>query len=208
MKFRIIIVAAALLAAIVGIRCLTQYARSPRRTAVGIAMDLSGKMSKPLGAPFELIHTSFLDSYDKDAFYVLLEFKSHETPEKLQEVFFFDAVGHPPQMQWSYSVFNNLAKLIVSVGAFGDDGISRIHQTGDGFETPIALSPVEWNIQGETITRLASQGIEMLVSIEGHPELKPFKIVNLNDKGYPVAEFSSVNDALVCAKVLDIKLTN
>jgi hypothetical protein len=55
MKFRIIIAGAALLAALIGVRCLTQYAHSPRRAAVGIATELASKMSEPPGGPFELI---------------------------------------------------------------------------------------------------------------------------------------------------------
>ena len=77
---------------------------------------------------------------------------------------------------------------------------------GRGFELPIALTPVEWQYQAETIARLGRHGVEMLVSIEGHPELKPFRIVNVNDMGEAVAEFSSANEALYCAKVLDIEL--
>jgi hypothetical protein len=206
MRFRIIITATALVTTIIGIRCLLDYLHSPRRAAVGIAMELASKMSKPSGGPFELINTSFLNSYDKDAFYVVLEFESHEIPEKLQDVFFFDAVGHPPQMQWNYSVFNNLAKLNVSKETFCDDGKSQIQRKNRVFEMPIVFSPVEWNIHGETIQRLAQHGVEMLIFIEAHPELKPFRIAGLTDSGGCLAEFSSREDALDCAKILDIRI--
>ena len=206
MKFRIIIAGAALLAALIGIRCLIQYAHSPRRAAVGIAMELASKMSKPPGGSFEMIQTSFLDSYDNDVFYVVLDFRDHTAGDKLQEVFYFDALDGKPKMEWSYSVFKNLTKLNVSDGAFVGDERAQIHRKGNGFELPIALTPVEWQFQAETIARLASQGVEMLVSIEGHPELKPFRIVGLTDLGDCLAEFSSRDDALLCAKILEIKV--
>jgi len=208
MKFRIIIVAMALLAGIIGVWCLTQYAHSPRRAAVGIATDLAGKISKPPGGPFKLIHTSFLDSYDKGVFYVMLDFKGHSSGDKMQEVFYFDAADGKPRMEWSYSVLNNLAKLNVSVGAFCDDGNSRIQQKGQDFKLPIALTPVADQYQAETIARLGRHGVQMSVSIERHPELKSFRIISVNDMAECITEFPSKEDALHCAKVLDIKLTN
>ena len=206
MKFRIIIACAALLTALIGIRCLTKYVNSPRRSAAGIAMELSSKISKPPGGPFELIQTSFLDWYDDNVFYVVLDFKGHTPRDKLQEVFYFDALDGEPKMEWSYSVFNNLTKLNVSVGAFCDDGKSQIQRKGQGFEMSIALTPVEWQYQAETIMRLGYQGVQMLISVEGHPELKPFRIVGPTDSGDYLAEFSSRDDALQCAKILYIKI--
>ena len=208
MKFRIIIACAALLTALIGIRCLTKYVNSPRRSAAGIAMELSSKISKPPGGPFELIQTSFLDWYDDNVFYVVLDFKGHTPRDKLQEVFYFDAADGKPRMEWSYSVLNNLAKLNVSVGAFCDDGNSRIQQKGQDFKLPIALTPVADQYQAETIARLGRHGVQMSVSIERHPELKSFRIISVNDMAECITEFPSKEDALHCAKVLDIKLTN
>jgi hypothetical protein len=107
MKFRNIIAGAAILAALVGIPCLTQYAHSPKRAAVWIAKDLASKMSKPPGGPLDLIQTSFLDSYDNNVFYVVLDFKGRTAGDKLREVFYFDARDGKPQMEWSYSVFHD-----------------------------------------------------------------------------------------------------
>ncbi len=170
-------------------------------------MELASKVSKPPGGPFELVQTSFMDSYANDVFYVVLDFRS-PTAGKLQEVFYFDTLDGKPGMEWSYSVFNNRARLIVSEGVFGDDGKSQVLSKGNGFEMPIALTPVEWQYQAETIKRLASQGVEMLISIEGHPELKSFRIASLTKSGDPLAEFPSRADALQCAKVLEIRLAN
>jgi len=207
MKFRILIAAAALLAAVIGIRSLLQYLHSPKRAAVGIAMEVAGNMRKPPGDTFDLLHTSFLDSYAEEVFYVVLDFKGLTSGKKLQEVFYFDALDGKPKMEWNYSVFNNLATLNdVSVGAFDDEDHSRLQRKGQSFEFPIALTPVKYQCQAETISRLASDGVEMSVSIGGHPELKPFRIVNRKDQEDPVAEFSSADEARYCAKVLYIKL--
>ena len=206
MKFRILIAAAVLLAAVIGIQSFIHYLHSPRRAAVGIAMEVAGNMRKPPGDTFDLLGTSFLDSYAKEVFYVVVDFKGHTSGKKLQEVFYFDALDGEPKMEWNYSVFNNLATLNdVSVGAFdGDD--SRIQRNGQVFEVSIPLTPVKYQCQAETICRLLTDGVEMSVSIEGHPELKPFRIVNRKDQEDPVAEFSSADEARYCAKVLDIKL--
>ncbi len=160
----------------------------------------------PSGVNFKLSNISFLDSFARDKFYVVLEFKNPGAGDKFQEVFFFDAFGGKPRMEWSYSVLNNLARLKVNEGTFIDDSNTRIQRKGQDFEMSIAMSPVEWNIQGETIERLGSQGVEMSVSLEGHPEVKPFRIVGLTDLGDCLAEYSSRDDALHCAKVLEIKV--
>jgi len=207
MKTRVIFAAAALcVVAIIGVKYLTKKSDPVKQAAVGISLELAEKMSSPPGGPFELINTSFLDSYAKDVFYVAMEYKGPNAGDKLQKVFFFDAVNGPPEMEWSYSIYRNMATLKVNEGAFADDGMSRIERKVNGFEMTLALSPVEWNFQGETIERLGRDGVEMLVSLEGHPELNPFRIVHLADGGNPLAEFSSMEDALNYAKILDIKL--
>ncbi len=206
-KFRILLAAVALYAAIVGGRRLIEYSResSVRWVAVQISKELAWKMMSPSGGDFDLTKTSFLDSYARETFYVLLEFKDRGTRDKLQEVFFFEAFGGKPRVKWSYSVLNNLAKLRVGEGAFCCDERSCIQRKGQGFEMSITLSPVEWNIQGETISRLREQGVEMLVSLEGHPELNPFRIANVTGFGNYLAEFSSKDDALACARIFGIK---
>jgi len=208
MKVRTILATVALCAVMIGIWSFIEYSNTSRRAALGISMELARKMMGPSGVNFKLSHTSFLDSFARDKFYVVMEFKNPGAGDKLQEVFFFDAFGGKPQMEWSYSVLNNLAKLKVSEGTFIDAGNAQIERKGQGFEMPIALTPVEWNFQGETIERLGHQGVPMLVSVEEHPELKPFRIDGLTDSGDCLAEFPSKDDALYCAKVLEIKLTN
>jgi hypothetical protein len=206
MKFCIILAVAMLCAAIIGVVCIVEHAHSPKVAAVEISKELARKMMGPSAANFELNNTSFLDSYAETEFYVVLEFKSHGTGDKLQEVFCFDASGNKLQVEWSYSVLNNLAKLEINGGAFSDDGNSRIQQKGQGCEMQIALTPVDYQVQAETISRLGGQGTEMLVSVKGHPELKPFRIVSLTNSGDCLAEFSSIDDAVRYAGFLDIKI--
>jgi len=169
-------------------------------------MDLARKTMGPSGVDFDLINTSFLDSSERDEFYVALDFKHRNAGDRLQVVFLFDAEDGQPRMEWDYSVFNNLAKLKVNGGAFVDDDNARIQRRGEGFDMPIALTPVDYQHQAETIARLCQQGVQMLVSIEGHPELKPFRIVGLTNLGDCLAEYPSRDDALRCAKVLEIKV--
>ena len=159
----------------------------------------------PVAKDFKLSNVRFFDSSASDKFYVALEFSGLRTGDKLQQVFYFDAFSGKPQMLWSYSVFNNLAKLKVNGGAFVDDGNSQIHQKGKDFEMKIALTPVAWQFQGETISRLGREGVELLISLEGHPELKPFRITTVTEAGCTAA-FSSMEDAFNCAKILGIKI--
>jgi len=207
MKVRGILAVVAICAGIIGIWCHVHDSKSVRQVAVGKSLDLARDVMGPSGVNFKLRNTKFLDSYSSNDFYVALNYESPDAGDKLQEVFFFDASGGQPKMEWSYSVLNNLAKLEVDEGTFVDDGNSWIQRKEQYFERSIALTPVQWQFQAETIARLGREGVEILVSLERHPELKPFKIEKVTDAGC-LAKFSSMDDALGYSKILGIKLGN
>ena len=88
------------------------------------------------------------------------------------------------------------------VVARGDaEALARHHAHGN----PINRADIEAG--HETISRLGREGVGMLVSLEGRPEVKPFRITTVTEAGCTAA-FSSMEDALNCAKILGIEIEN
>lgn len=169
MKIRIILAAVALCTVAIGVRYSVHHSRAARQVAVARSVEVAKQMMGPSDINFRLGNVRIFDSFDSDKFYVALKFASSGTGDKLQEVFYFNASSGQPRMEWSYSVLNNLAKLEVNEGAFVDNGNGQVRRKGQGFEMAIALTPVAWQFQAETISRLGREGVEMLTSLKGAP---------------------------------------